>query len=256
MNVFFEVQRGLPRQAPGSKESTLKAFNLCSEISDNPIVLDIGCGPGMQTMTLAEASSGRFIAVDTCDEYLDELRQRLRQKNIADRVEVKKADMTALDLPDQSVDLIWCEGAAYIMGVSAALGSWRHLLRDKGYLAFSELVWLEDNPAEPVAEFWRREYPLMTNTRALEETIGSLGYELIGDFTQPDSDWWSDYYTPLEAKLPSLLQKYAGDEEALGVVAMTASEIDMRRKFSDSYGYQFFVARKLAEETQLESAQA
>ena len=67
MEVFFDVQRGLPRQGPGSKHSTVKAFELCAELSDNPTVLDIGCGPGMQTMILSELCSGPIIAVDTCD---------------------------------------------------------------------------------------------------------------------------------------------------------------------------------------------
>ena len=53
LEVFFEVQRGLPRQGPGSNESTIKALELCRELPDNPAVLDIGCGPGMQTMALA-----------------------------------------------------------------------------------------------------------------------------------------------------------------------------------------------------------
>ena len=46
MEVFFEVQRGLPRQGPGSNGSTIKALELCSELPDNPTVLDIGCGNG------------------------------------------------------------------------------------------------------------------------------------------------------------------------------------------------------------------
>ena len=84
----------------------------------------------------------------------------------------------------------------------------------------------------------------MTNVASVVQKIHEAGYELIGDFTLPDSDWWNDYYTPLEAKLPSLRQKYSGDEEALSVVNMTGSEIDMRRRFGQSYGYQFFVVRK------------
>ena len=243
--VLFEVQRGLPRQGPGSTNATMRAFGLCSELPNNPTVLDIGCGPGMQTMALAEACSGRIIAVDTCDEYLEELRQRVRQANVADRVEVRNADMAALGFPKQSVDLIWCEGAAYIMGISAALERWRPLLRQRGYLAFSELVWLEENPRATVAEFWRNEYPLMTNTKTIKDKISEAGYELIGDFTLPDSAWWADYYSPLEAKLPSLRQKYESDEEALSVIASTEAEIDMRRRFWQSYGYQFFVARAL-----------
>ena len=245
LEVFLDVQRGLPRQGPGSKQCTMKALGFCSELPHKPTVLDIGCGPGVQTMTLAEACSGRIIAVDTCDEYLDELRQRVRRANVADRVEVVNADMAELDLPEDSIDLIWCEGAAYIMGIPAALESWRPLLRGKAYLAFSELVWLEENPASSVTEFWRNEYPAMTSTRVVKEKIRRAGYELVGDFVLPDSAWWADYYAPLEAKLPSLLRKYTGDEEALSIINTTESEIDMRRRFCQSYGYQFFVARKL-----------
>ena len=64
LEVFFEVQRGLPRQGPGDNGSTNKALALCLGLPDKPSVLDIGCGPGMQTMALAEASSGSIIAVD------------------------------------------------------------------------------------------------------------------------------------------------------------------------------------------------
>jgi ubiquinone/menaquinone biosynthesis C-methylase UbiE len=243
LEVFFEVQRGLPRQGPGSDDSTIYALKLCSELPDNPTVLDIGCGPGMQTVALAKACSGRIIATDTCDEYLDELRQRVRQASLSDRVEVKNADMVELGLPEESIDLIWCEGAAYIMGVSAALQAWRPLLRDEGYLAFTELVWLEANPVATVAEFFRDEYPAMTSTEAIKEKVREGGYELVGDFTLPDSAWWIDYYAPLEAKLPSLRQKYVGDEEALSVIATTEAEIDMRRRFCQSYGYHFFIVR-------------
>lgn len=243
IDVFFEVQRGLPRQGPGSNDSTNKALELCLKLPDNPSLLDIGCGPGMQTMALAEACSGSIIAVDTCDEYLDELRQRIEQANLSDRVEVKNADMATLDLPEETFDLIWCEGAAYIMGVSAALQAWRPLLRDKGYLAFTELVWLKENPASTVAEFFDIEYPAMTSIEAIQETVREGDYELVGDFTLPDSAWWTDYYIPLEAKLPSLRQKYVGDGEALGIIAMAEAEIDMRRRFGLSYGYHFFVVR-------------
>ena len=181
--------------------------------------------------------------MDTCEEYLDELRQRVRQANLADRVEVKNADMSALGFPEKSFDLIWCEGAAYNIGISEALHAWRPLLRNKGYLAFTELVWLEENPPAVAAEFFGSEYPAMTNIGDIKKKISECNYELVGEFTLPDSAWWDDYYTPLESKLPSLKQKYAEDEEALGVIAMTEAEIDMRRKFCLSYGYHFFIVR-------------
>ena len=244
LEVFFEVQRGLPRQGPGDSGSTTKALALCSGLPDKPSVLDIGCGPGMQTMALAEASSGSIIAVDKFDEYLDELRQRVEKASLSDRVEVKNADMAALGLPEATFDLIWCEGAAYIMGVREALKAWRPLLRPQGYFAFTDLVWLDEHPSDEVAEYFGNEYPAMTNIDAVKGMISENGYELVGGFTLPNSAWWDHYYIPLEEKLPVLKSKYKGDEEALGIINMTESEIDMRRRFENSYGYHFFVNRK------------
>ena len=244
MEVFFDVQSGLPRQAPGDRESTLRAFELCSELPKSPEVLDIGSGPGLQTLVLAEACSGHILAVDTCQEYLQQFRKRVEEAGLRGRVEARNADMTKLNLPEASLDLIWCEGAAYIMGISEALEAWRSFLRDRAYLAFTELVWLEENPSAEVANFFREEYPAMTSCGAIEQKVVEAGYQLAGTFTLPDSAWWDDYYTPLESKLPSLKHKYEGDQEALGVIAMTEAEIDMRRRFGESYGYQFFVARK------------
>ena len=58
MEVFLDVQRGLPRQGPGCDESTQKALALCVGLPENPAVLDIGCGTGMQTVALAQALGG------------------------------------------------------------------------------------------------------------------------------------------------------------------------------------------------------
>jgi SAM-dependent methyltransferase len=245
--VFFEVQRGLPRQGPGSRESTLKALKLCAELPENPVVLDIGCGPGMQTIDIAKSSSGSITAVDNCGEYLEELRHRAEQASLSDRIEVKNADMTALDFSRETFDLIWCEAAIYSMGVAEALRSWRPLLHARGsYLVFSELVWLDRRPHGDVIEFWANGYPAMTTVEGVKKAIRETGYEPLGDFTIPDSAWWDDYYTPLEAKLETVKQQYEGDEKALGIVAMTEKEIDIRRRFGQSYGYQFFVTRKFA----------
>lgn len=244
LEVFFDVQRGLPRQGPGDSDSTIRALALCTGLPVAPAVLDIGCGPGMQTMVLAKSTSGSIAAVDNCEEYLGELRQRVEEASLSDRVEVNSADMRALDFAVNTFALIWCEGAIYIMGVAQALKGWRPLLRNQGYIAFSELVWLDEHPPAEVAEYFGNEYPAMTSVKATNDMIHETGYEPVGNFTLPDCAWWDDYYAPLEAKLPTLRQKYAGDDEALGVIAMSAAEIDMRRRFSQSYGYHFFVARK------------
>ncbi|REJ70120.1 MAG: class I SAM-dependent methyltransferase [Planctomycetota bacterium] len=244
VKIFYEVQSGLPRQGPGNRDSTLRALGLCTNLPSEPAVLDVGCGPGMQTMALAQATGGRIIAADNCDEYLAQLRQRLEAASGSERVEVRQADMTTMSFADESFDLIWSEGAAYVMGVERALAAWRPLLKKGGYLAFSELVWLDLDPPEEVAEFFGREYPAMKGVDANLALIRDAGYEPRGDFTLPEEAWWDDYYAPLEEKLPALRHKYENDEQALGVIAMTEAEIRMRREFGASYGYQIFVAQR------------
>ena len=76
------------------------------------------------------------------------------------------------------------------------------------------------------------------------ESIRVAGYELIDSFTLPDSAWWDAYYTPLLARLPGLESKYAGDAARLSVIAAVRREVEIRRCFASTYGYEFFVARK------------
>lgn len=243
LKVFFEVQHGLPRQGPGSNESTLRALLMCSGLPDRPLVLDIGCGPGMQTLALAKALDGRIAAVDNHQEYLGELKTRANAEGLTERIQIVAADMRDLPFSEHSFDLIWAEGAAYIMGFNKVLLSWKTLLKKRGYIAVSELIWLRADPPAEVEEFFRGEYPAMSDVEINLEKIRDCGYEPIGHFTLPDADWWKNYYTPLEAKLPSLAQKYTGDSAALDIIEMTRIEIEMRRRYAQSYGYEFFVAQ-------------
>lgn len=244
LDIFFDVQRGLPRQGPGSDASTLRALALCPNSPSKPAILDVGCGPGMQTTALARATGGVITAADTSREYLAELAARAEAQGVADRVVPLAADMNALPVPSASFDLVWSEGAAYIMGFANALAAWRPLLKPQGALAVSELVWLRPDPPAEAASFFAEGYPAMTDIAAVNGMLRAAGYAPASHFVLPDSDWWDHYYTPLAAKLPALTEKYRDDAEAAAVVRSAAAEIDMRRRFGDSYGYAFFVATK------------
>ncbi len=164
-------------------------------------------------------------------------------QQLEERIEIVDGDMHKLPFPENSFDLVWAEGAAYIMGFHKALVSWRKLLKQDGYVAVSELVWLRADPPLELAQFFSEGYPAITDIETNSATIRDSGYEAIGHFTLPDSDWWTNYYTPLEDKMPSLLRTYADDAPALEVVKTTEAEIEMRRRYAQFYGYEFFVAR-------------
>ncbi len=243
--IFLEVQSGLPRQAPGSDEFTLKALSYCDTLPEEPLLLDIGCGQGMQTLALAKALDCRIKAVDVVDEYLNILRERGQESSVSDSIKILNCDMNDLEFDPESFDLIWAEGSAYIMGVEKALTNWRRFLKTGGYISFSELVWLKPDPPNEVTQFFQKEYPPMTNVATNLSKIRASKYETIANFTLPDRAWWNDYYNPLEAKLPKLKEKFKNNYNALSIIAATELEIEIRRRFGEWYGYEFLIARKV-----------
>jgi hypothetical protein len=64
---------------------------------------------------------------------------------------------------------------------------------------------------------------------------------VVGYFVLPDSSWWSNYYLPIQAKLPQLKAKYQSDKESLAVVEAEELEIKMFQEYSKYYGYVFYV---------------
>lgn len=245
IEVFFDIQSGLPRQGPGDTNSTRKALRLCSGLPSDANVLDIGCGPGAQTIVIAEALPGAHItAIDTHEPYLKELRDRSKSAGCETRISTQKHEMSLLPFKPGSFDLIWAEGSAYLMGVSQALTTWKPLLKNGGYIALTELVWLTQNPPAKATEFFEVEYPAMTTPDNIVSIICEAGYQALDHFTLPDHAWWDDYYTPLSTRLLSLEKKYAGDEIAMPVIEMTKKELAIRKQFGASYGYEFFVAKK------------
>ena len=57
--------------------------------------------------------------------------------------------MFNLKFEDGSFDIIWSEGAIFVIGFEKGLREWRRLLTPDGYVAVSELSWLQsDVPKE------------------------------------------------------------------------------------------------------------
>jgi SAM-dependent methyltransferase len=240
--VFFDVHSGLPREGPGNRASTARALSLCGALPGGARVLDIACGPGRQTLDLAQLMPGADIAaVDNHAPFVEAANRLAAAAGVADRITARVGDMEALDFQPASFDLIWCEGAAYIMGVEAALKTWRPLLKPGGRLALTEAVWLKPDPPEEVQRCWEGDYPDMGDVNACRDLVARCGYRLLGDFVLPESAWWDDYYAPMEARLAELAPSYQGDELARSVLDECVEEIAMYREFSDFYGYVFLV---------------
>ena len=244
--VMEELYAPLPRQGPGSPASTRKAFSLLGPLPERPLVLDIGCGVGAQTMELAKLTSGHIIALDIFDWALDRVSEKVVRVGLADRVHTTKQSMDAMDFRDETFDIIWSEGALYIMGFENALKTCRALLKPGGYLAVSELCWFRADPPDEAQQFFETGYPDMKTVEDNVRLISGSGLEILGHFHLPDRDWWDDYYTPMSKVLPALRVKYADSPEALAMCDENEIEMAIHHKYSSSYGYEFFVCRRPA----------
>ena len=241
MDLFFELHQDIPREGPGEAASTRRAFALLTGLPAEPRLLDIGCGPGLQTLELARISAASILAIDTHQPFLDALARRASREGLAERITTLKQSMFALDFEPASFDVLWSEGAIYIIGFERGLREWRPLLKTGGYLAVTELSWLIADPPAEAKTFWLENYPRIQTREENLDILQKAGYREVGHFALPESAWWQDYYTPLEKRIAMLAEKYRNNDEALAFLDNSQREIDLYRKYSEWYGYVFYI---------------
>jgi SAM-dependent methyltransferase len=246
VSIFRELTEGLPRQGPGSAEATLRALGFVRGMPEYPRILDVGCGPGAQTIELARATGGHIVAVDIRQRFLDELTERAREAGVLPQVTTVNVSMFDMNFPAESFDLIWSEGAIYIAGFAAGLAAWKRFLKPGGWIVVSELSWLVPDPPAEAVQFWARNYPGMKSIERNWQIVAETGYVDADGFVLPVQDWWDNYYGPGQTRVAELRTKYASDPEVLAILEDEQREFDLFRVHSDAYGYVFFLMRKPA----------
>jgi len=115
MNLFWELHSDLPREGPGADGTTREAAEKIPRLPEGSRVLDVGCGPGVQTLVLArEFPQARITAVDRHAPFLEELRRRAGLSEVSSRIASLQGDMRALPFPDNRFDLI-CYGYVFYL---------------------------------------------------------------------------------------------------------------------------------------------
>lgn len=245
MEYFLEVFGKLPRAGPGSTECTRRAYALLSGLPTSPRILDIGCGPGVQTVDLLKMSGGEVLALDFLPLMIERTRVLAARAGVLGRLQVLEQDMTQMDFAPGSFDVVWSEGAIYNLGFENGLRKVMRLVRPGGHVAVSEPVWLKPEPPAPVLEFWQQ-YPEIDTVENKRAVIRRLGYEEEGHFVLPEKAWTADYYEPMERLLAEKSRAWEGVAQGLAVIEEARNEIELYQKYSDYYGYAFFVMRRPA----------
>lgn len=233
-DAFFTLHKDLPREGPGDRESLDWAIGLAG-LPRNARILDAACGPGADIEDLlAHAPDGQITAIDLHPDFIEQVQERWGDEI---RVTTAVGDMAAETGP---FDLIWCAGALYFLGISEGLRGWTSALAPSGVVAFSELVWLVDNPDPALKAANEAEYAEIAGIDTMKARIEAAGYEICGLKVLSD-EAWEAYYTPMEVRIARL--RPGASAELAKVLDEGSAEIALWRKYRDQFGYALAVVR-------------
>lgn len=228
---------GLPRHAPGSSAATKRAIEAArASLPARPLALDLGCGVGRSAELLRNELGARVAGLDLHRPFLAEAMGRC--------VPAVEADMARPPFAQETLDLVWSEGALYQMGVEAGLELAAQLLRAGGIFAFTEVCWFTAEPPPDAQRFWASEYPGMRDVVSLRTIAEQVGYEVLETFRLRRVDWEEEYYGPLRRRISELAPLAKEWEELRVVLTATEQEIRIFDRHGDSFCYLFLVLRK------------
>jgi len=122
-----------------------------AELREGEVVLDLGCGAGIDTLLAAKAvgPTGRAIGLDMTSEMVERARNNAREAG-RDNVEILQGLIEEIPLPDASVDVVLSNGVLNLSTrKSRVLAEASRVLRSGGRIVIADLV-LEDALPEDV----------------------------------------------------------------------------------------------------------
>jgi SAM-dependent methyltransferase len=246
---FYEIfDPSLPRLGPGDDASTIRALDAIRaaglDSSRGLRVLDVGCGNGTQTLQLATAlPEAAIVALDSYLPFLEELDRRAAAAGVGERIKTVLGDMNEMPFEENSFELIWSEGALFVMGWAAGLTACRRLLVPGGFMAATDMCWFRSDVPEECRAFFAEVHPALTDLPGMLAGVESSGFELLTHFALPPSAWLESYYGPLGERL-RMLRESTVDAEDRQLIDAMQHEKDIYYKYGSYYGYEFFVMRR------------
>ncbi len=122
-------------------EHTFACWRRCG-IRPGDVVLDVGSGPGYTAFDLIPliGSSGRVVAVDESERFIDYVRARASSLGI-DNIEGRVADVQEMALPAASVDIAYARWVlCFVPRPEAVIARVAHALKPGGVFAVQDYI--------------------------------------------------------------------------------------------------------------------
>ncbi len=244
-DLICEYFSSMERQGPGSEEATITALSFIDNLTDESRIIDVGCGTGGQTITLARNTKGHITGIDLFQKFIDIFNENISKLNLQNRVKGIAGSMEKLPYENEELDLIWAEASIYNIGYRRGLKEWRRCLKPGGFIAVTDASWFTEDRPDEINAFWNMEYTEIDTIPKKVEQMQEAGYLPAASFVLPKSCWSENYYEPQVEAQEIFLKKYAGNDTAEELIKNLRYEAELYKKYSDFYGYVFYIGKKI-----------
>jgi ubiquinone/menaquinone biosynthesis C-methylase UbiE len=200
-------------------------------------LLDVGCGPGTITLDFAgRVAPGRVLGIDASESVIELARAEQAERRIGN-VEFRTADVYALDLDDNTFDVVHAHQVLqHLADPVAALREMRRVCKPGGVVSardgdYTAMTWY---PADPALDRWIEIYNTVARANDGEPDAGRylLAWAHAAGFTDvkstatawcyatpDDREWWGELWA-------DRMTKTAVGDQAVELGATTRDELD------------------------------
>jgi ubiquinone/menaquinone biosynthesis C-methylase UbiE len=186
--------------SPAGKEYTIAAGRFAG-VNPASRVLDLGCGYGEGACNIATEYRARVTAIDISEENIDFAREFAVRRGVSHLIDYRVGDVLRCDTGSEPFDLVLAEGGILsFIGRARGLALARSRLAPRGWLAFSDLIFLADQvPAEVLSIFENDRYHYETEG-SYRQIIKEAGFTPSFTCLVPPSGW-DNYYAHMARRL-------------------------------------------------------
>ena len=195
----------------------IKAISIIPAL-EKPLIMDVGCGSGVPTLTLAEKYNGNLIAIDSDNRSLNRLEERIKELNLSERFTLLNCSFFEMYLEENQFDIILAEGFLNAVGFQKGFLRLIKLLKNKRFLIIHDEL---------------------QNYNKKIELIENNNCKILDSFNLDNHIWWNDYYQCLENEISFIKNK-----ELFSLFKTDLNEIELYKQDSSKFTSAYYVVEK------------